>query len=114
MVARTSEREPARSCTSVRCGTLLAQRRRMSCPGRSARRLCAWSLCALACAVGSLALSGCYRTHMRREFTDGGTEARDAPVGDAGITMAVTVACGEASRPPSAEGVAPCEVDGRG
>jgi hypothetical protein len=114
MVARTSEREPARSCTSVRCGTLLAQRRRMSCPGRSARRLCAWSLCALACAVGSLALSGCYRTHMRREFTDGGTEARDAPVGDAGITMAVTVACGEASRPPSAEGVAPCEVTGAG
>ena len=58
--------------------------------------------------------SGCYRTHMRRELTDGGVELPDAARSDAGLAMAVTVACGEAIAPPSAEGVRRCVVDGPG
>jgi hypothetical protein len=72
------------------------------------------ALATLTALASSLAASGCYRTHMRREFADGGAEARDAPASDAGITMAVTVACGEASPPPSAEGIEPCEIPGAG
>ena len=61
------------------------------------------------------ASSGCYRTHVRREFADGGVEAPDAARGDAGLTMAVTVACGDAIEPPRSEGIVRrCVVDGPG
>jgi hypothetical protein len=74
------------------------------------------SSASFACAVAALsAFSGCYRTHMRREFTDGGVEV-DAhrPESDAGITGPVTVACGEALVPPSAAGIVPCDLPGTG
>ena len=59
--------------------------------------------------------SGCYRTHMRREFVDGGVE-EDAhrTEADASLTMPVTVACGETIAPPSAADVRPCSIPGPG
>ena len=83
-------------------------------PNRAVRAsLQATSIALFAVAIATL--SGCYRTHMRREFVDGGIE-RDArrTESDAGLTMPITVACGEASNPPSVADVRPCTVLGAG
>ncbi|MFO0711812.1 MAG: choice-of-anchor L domain-containing protein [Sandaracinus sp.] len=72
----------------------------------------AWASIAWASIV--VAGSGCYRTHMRREFVDGGLSMPDATTSDSGLTGPVTVACGEAVPPPSADGIVPCAVSGSG
>lgn len=74
---------------------------------------CAWWITPAIAALCTV--SGCYRTHMRREVVDGGTEAAvDAPRTDAALAAPMTIACGDAIEPPSAEGVRPCEVSEAG
>lgn len=96
------------SAPSASCATCCPR----PAPGAPFTRLFAASLASLTVFVG---LTGCYRTHERRESADGGADARD-DVGqpDASLTAPMTVACGEASRPPSAEGIVLCDVAGSG
>lgn len=81
-------------------------------------RLSAWATLALSVSATTFAssfVSSCYRTHMRREFSDGGVEVDAHRVeSDAGITGAVTVACGAALVPPSALGLMDCALPGSG
>ncbi len=78
-------------------------------------RSCSRVVPSFACVIATFALAaGCYRTHMRREFADGGALPEDAPRADASLGAPMTIACGEPSEPPSAERVVPCAMSGAG
>lgn len=84
-------------------------RRVASPPGPRASFLVAtWVLCAIG------ASPGCYRTHVLREFADGGAPQPDAGRADASLGAPMTVSCGGASPPPSTEGVLPCSLSSPG